>query len=248
MACKFSVLKQLATHRSFTLQTRAQAQHTLQNTFRAHCQAHSLLGVPRLQAQSISACCLPPATLRRQHTQHTADCSLLCCQHSILRDSTSSSATLASFAKLQQYRQYGKQGYQRQWHRLMGTGGARKVIELQEADEKEQHKQQQKEESSEDSVKRQTDFDKSLKKRETKLIAHQSVIAHMSDVRTPRSLLNKSQKQIWDVSSCVLLCMPGLLRFSISEKVSASCISMLISIYILCYGPFQPEPALCKTV
>lgn len=81
----------------------------------------------------------------------------------------------------------------------MATGGARKQIELQEADEKE-HREQEEAKAAELSGKRQTEFDKSLKKRDTKLTAHQSVIAHMSDVRTPRSLLHKSQAQVWDVS------------------------------------------------
>ena len=97
-----------------------------------------------------------------------------------------------------------KRGHQYQWQMHMGTGGARKVIELQEADEKEHQTDQKQAEGSDDGVRKEMDFDKSLKKRESKLTAHQSVIAHMSDVRTPRSLLNKSQKQIWDVSSRTL--------------------------------------------
>ena len=81
----------------------------------------------------------------------------------------------------------------------MATGGARKNIELQEADERE-HRQQEEEKAAKQSGSGQTEFDKSLKKRDSKLTAHQSVIAHMSDVRTPRSLLNKSKAQVWDVS------------------------------------------------
>ncbi|DBA77137.1 TPA: hypothetical protein ACH3X1_009713 [Trebouxia sp. C0004] len=76
-----------------------------------------------------------------------------------------------------------------QWQRKVNSGGARKIIEQQEADEKEQAQLKAK----------QTKFDRSLGARKAKTAEHQSVIAHMSDVRTPRSLLNKSQQQKWEV-------------------------------------------------
>jgi len=78
-----------------------------------------------------------------------------------------------------------------QWQRQVNNGGARKIIEQQEADEKEQAQLKTK----------QTKFDRSLGARKAKNAEHQSVIAHMSDVRTPRSLLNKSQQQKWEVES-----------------------------------------------
>ena len=80
-----------------------------------------------------------------------------------------------------------------QWQRHANNGGARKIIEQQEADEKEQAQLKTK----------QTKFDRSLGARKAKTAEHQSVIAHMSDVRTPRSLLNKSQQQMWEVE-CLL--------------------------------------------
>ncbi|KAA6417175.1 MAG: mitochondrial rna splicing [Trebouxia sp. A1-2] len=76
-----------------------------------------------------------------------------------------------------------------QWQRQVNNGGARKIIEQQEADEKEQAQLKSK----------QTKFDRSLGARKAKNAEHQSVIAHMSDVRTPRSLLNKSEQQKWEV-------------------------------------------------
>lgn len=130
-------------------------------------------------------------------------------------DSQSSwlSTTSRPLVEHQKQHHESKRGHQCQWQMHMGTGGARKVIELQEADEKEHQTDQKEAEGSDDGVRKETDFDKSLKKRESKLTAHQSVIAHMSDVRTPRSLLNKSQKQIWDVSSQILY----------TESLHASC-------------------------
>ncbi len=80
-----------------------------------------------------------------------------------------------------------------QWQRHVNNGGARKIIEQQEADEKEQTQLKTK----------QTKFDRSLGARKAKTAEHQSVIAHMSDVRTPRSLLNKSQQQKWEVESAL---------------------------------------------
>ncbi len=76
------------------------------------------------------------------------------------------------------------------WQRQVNTGGARKVIEQQEQDEQEQAQLKAK----------QTKFDRSLGSRKAKTAEHQSVIAHMSDVRTPRSLLSKSAQQKWEVS------------------------------------------------
>lgn len=73
----------------------------------------------------------------------------------------------------------------------ISTGGARKVIEEQQKEE---------EQDPEKTKSHQTQFDRSLKSRKAKTAEHQSVIAHMSDVRTPRSLLNKSTKQSWEVS------------------------------------------------
>lgn len=80
-----------------------------------------------------------------------------------------------------------------QWQRQVNNGGARKIIEQQEADEKEQTQLKTK----------QTKFDRSLGAHKAKTAEHQSVIAHMSDVRTPRSLLHKSQQQKWEVESAL---------------------------------------------
>ncbi len=83
------------------------------------------------------------------------------------------------------------QFYNLQWQRHVSNGGARKIIEQQEADEKEQAQLKTK----------HTKFDRSLGARKAKrdraaaAAEHQSVIAHMSDVRTPRSLLNKPEQQ-----------------------------------------------------
>ena len=85
------------------------------------------------------------------------------------------------------------QSHNLQWQRHVNNGGARKIIEQQEADEKEQAQLKTK----------QTKFDRSLGARKAKTAEHQSVIAHMSDVRTPRSLLNKSEQQKWEVESAL---------------------------------------------
>ena len=85
------------------------------------------------------------------------------------------------------------QSHNLQWQRHVNNGGARKIIEQQEADEKEQTQLKTK----------QTKFDRSLGARKAKTAEHQSVIAHMSDVRTPRSLLHKSQQQKWEVESAL---------------------------------------------
>ena len=74
--------------------------------------------------------------------------------------------------------------------RHLSAGGARKVIEQQQQEEKKEQ---------ENLKAHQTQFDRSLGARKAKNAEHQSVIAHMSDVRTPRSLLNKSTKQTWEV-------------------------------------------------
>lgn len=76
---------------------------------------------------------------------------------------------------------------------VTNAGGARKVIDEQEKDE-EKEKQKDGEPSS-----NHTKFDRSLKARKAKNTEHQSVIAHMSDVRTPRSLLKSSEKLKWEV-------------------------------------------------
>ena len=81
--------------------------------------------------------------------------------------------------------------HQWQWERTVtNVGGARKVIEEQKKDE----------EKDLESKRSDTQFDRSLKARKAKNPEHQSVIAHMSDVRTPRSLLNKSKQYKWEVS------------------------------------------------
>lgn len=72
-------------------------------------------------------------------------------------------------------------------------GGARKVIDEQKKDE-EKEKEKEPEPQPSD-----THFDRSLKSRKAKNTEHQSVIAHMSDVRTPRSLLKSSEKLKWEV-------------------------------------------------
>lgn len=77
---------------------------------------------------------------------------------------------------------------------VTGAGGARKVIEEQKRDE-EKDKQKANEPQASD-----TKFDRSLKARKAKNSEHQSVIAHMSDVRTPRSLLKSSEKLKWEVN------------------------------------------------
>ena len=81
-------------------------------------------------------------------------------------------------------------------HQLARTvtsgGGARKVIDEQKKDEE---KKKEPEPQPSD-----THFDRSLKARKAKNTEHQSVIAHMSDVRTPRSLLKSSEKLKWEVS------------------------------------------------
>ncbi|DBB16706.1 TPA: hypothetical protein ACH3X3_014952 [Trebouxia sp. C0006] len=70
------------------------------------------------------------------------------------------------------------QFYNLQWQRHVSNGGARKIIEQQEADEKEQAQLKTK----------HTKFDRSLGARKAKrdraaaAAEHQSVIAHMSDV------------------------------------------------------------------
>lgn len=81
---------------------------------------------------------------------------------------------------------------------VTSAGGARKVIDEQKKDEqKDEPKDEQKEEEPKSS---DTKFDRSLKARKAKNTEHQSVIAHMSDVRTPRSLLKSSEKLKWEVS------------------------------------------------
>ena len=75
------------------------------------------------------------------------------------------------------------------WQRPISSGGARKVVEQQAADEKEQAQLRGK----------QTKSDRFLGARKAKDAEHQSVIALMSDVRVPRSLLNKSAQQKWEV-------------------------------------------------
>ena len=99
---------------------------------------------------------------------------------------------------------------------VTNTGGARKVIEQQETNEEK--------EKEEEPSRNDTHFDRSLKARKAKNPEHQSVIAHMSDVRTPRSLLNKSQQQKWEVRLTVMFttaCLPYHL--------------MLPSTSVLCY-------------
>ena len=88
------------------------------------------------------------------------------------------------------------QRFNHQLTRTVSTGGARKVSDEQrkdEAKEKEREKDHEPKQSD-------TKFDRSLKARKAKNNEHQSVIAHMSDVRTPRSLLKSSEKQKWEVS------------------------------------------------
>lgn len=80
---------------------------------------------------------------------------------------------------------------------VTSTGGARKVIEEQENDAEKEKEQEP--------SKNDTHFYRSLKARKAKSPEHQSVIAHMSDVRTPRSLLNKSQQHKWEVRPKVML-------------------------------------------
>ena len=82
---------------------------------------------------------------------------------------------------------------------VTSAGGARKVIDEQKKDEQ---KDKQKEEEPKSS---DTKFDRSLKARKAKNTEHQSVIAHMSDVRTPRSLLKSSEKLKWEVSLITIL-------------------------------------------
>ena len=98
--------------------------------------------------------------------------------------------------------------------RNINSGGARKVIEQQEADEKEQELLKAK----------QTKFDRSLGARKAKNAEHQSVIAHMSDVRTPRSLLHKSQQQKWEVQSASMLYICSCLCCVIAGFMSAGCV------------------------
>ena len=82
---------------------------------------------------------------------------------------------------------------------VTNAGGARKVIDEQEKDEG-KDKQKDGEPKSSD-----TKFDRSLKARKAKNTEHQSVIAHMSDVRTPRSLLKSSEKMKWEVVQITVL-------------------------------------------
>ena len=77
------------------------------------------------------------------------------------------------------------------------TGGARKIIEEQQKDEEKQKEREQEPTHS------STKFDRSLKARKANTSEHQSVIAHMSDVRTPRSLLKSSEKMKWEVGSII---------------------------------------------
>lgn len=93
------------------------------------------------------------------------------------------------------------QRFNHQLTRTVSTGGARKVIDEQrkdEAKEKEREKDQEPKQND-------TKFDRSLKARKAKNTEHQSVIAHMSDVRTPRSLLKSSEKQKWEVGRITIL-------------------------------------------
>ena len=82
---------------------------------------------------------------------------------------------------------------------VTSAGGARKIIDEQKKDE-EKDKQKDEEPQSSD-----TKFDRSLKARKAKNTEHQSVIAHMSDVRTPRSLLKSSEKLKWEVSLLIVM-------------------------------------------
>lgn len=86
--------------------------------------------------------------------------------------------------------------FNHQLARTFTSGGARKVIDEQKKDEK---KEKEPEPQPSD-----THFDRSLKSRKAKNTEHQSVIAHMSDVRTPRSLLKSSEKLKWEVSPFTL--------------------------------------------
>lgn len=83
--------------------------------------------------------------------------------------------------------------YQQSTRTATTTGGARKVIDEQQRDEEKQKEQEQEPTHS------GTKFDRSLKARKANNSEHQSVIAHMSDVRTPRSLLKSSEKMKWEV-------------------------------------------------
>lgn len=73
------------------------------------------------------------------------------------------------------------------------TGGARKIIDEQKKDEEKQKAKEQ------EATHSGTKFDRSMKARKANNSEHQSVIAHMSDVRTPRSLLKSSEKMKWEV-------------------------------------------------
>ena len=99
-----------------------------------------------------------------------------------------------------------------QWQRRINIGGARKIIEQQEADEKEQAQLKTK----------QSKFDRSLGSRKAKTAEHQSVIAHMSDVGTPRSLLNKSQQQKWEVESTPPAAKLGVLNREVAIHTHTS--------------------------
>ena len=108
------------------------------------------------------------------------------------------------------------------WGPHVNAGGARKIIEQQQEEEQPQEK----------SKPHHTQFDKSLGARKAKTAQHQSVIAHMSDVRTPRSLLSKSTKQQWEVSlrdnlctrlvSCTLFYLGVAFASQLHQKVNTA--------------------------